>query len=236
MRQIELVDAYIVRSQPWRESSLLYRMVTRNYGWISVLHRGARGARKNNGALPSLTPVRVSWGGRGSLQTLRQSEIAGPAIIQDGTRKIYALYVNEVISYLLPQDRRSEEIYPIYHQALEELRAAADPECALRGIELDLLDLSGHSLRLEQTASGPVEAESWYRYDLDEGPVKVLEGAESEEMRDIVIRGATLLALQRRNGFEGDVRLEARRLMRRLVDHHVAPHVIHTRNIMRSMK
>ena len=237
MRQIDLVDAYVVRSQPWGETSLLYRVVARDHGWVNMIHRGARSGRKVR-ALPSLTPVRVSWSGRENLPTLRQCEIAGAAVIQDRDRQVYALYVNEILSYLLPQDRASDEMYPVYHRALETLRTTKDPECALRGIELDLLDLAGHALALDHTDSGPVEAAVYYRYRPGAMPEPVSESGleQATEAQDLVVRGTVLLALQRRDALEGRERKEARQLMRLVMDHHVAPHVIRSRHIMRTLK
>ncbi len=236
MRQIELMDAYVVRVQPWGETSLRYRLVVRKHGWVNMIHRGARSG-KNACTLPSLTPVRVSWSGRGNLPTLQQCEVAGAAVITGGARQIYALYVNEILSYLLPQDRASDEMYPIYQRALESLRTAPDPESVLRGIELDLLSLAGHAVALEHTDDGPVEAEVYYRYRPGAMPQPVPDSeVELAQAQDLVVRGAVLLALQRRDTLAGRVRQEARQLMRHVMDHHVAPHVIRTRHIMQVLK
>lgn len=229
MRQDELVEAYVVQARPWRETSLLYKLIARHHGWVSVVHRGARKSRRDR-PLPTLTPVQVSWSGRGSLQTLRRSEAGGALAVRDPERQVLALYVNELITYLVPDDRRSDEIYPLYHAALRQLGTAADPEWALRGIELDLLQLAGHPLPLDHTEHGPVARGRQYRYCPGTGPEELPEGA-----REAGVSGATLLALQHREALSDPQRREARRLMRQVLDYYTAPRIIRSRTIMRAL-
>lgn len=229
MRQDDLIPAYVIQVRPWRETSLLYKVIAHQHGRVSLIHRGARNNRRDR-PLPTLTPVRVSWGGRGSLYTLRHAEVGGPMAVQNPTRQVYALYVNEIVSYLLPDDRCSDEIYPLYHGALAHLDAALDPERALRGIEMDLLQLAGHPLQLDHTDQGKVEPGRQYRYHPGAGPVELPEGGAADG-----ISGQTLLALQNRQEMDERTRREARRLMRQVLDYYVAPHVIRSRGIMQAM-
>ena len=226
MRQEELVDAYVVQVRPWRESGLLYRAIVRNHGWVSLLHLGARRSRRTR-PLPVLTPVQVAWSGRGSLYTLRRSEVRAMAVIQDPERQVCALYVNEIISYLLPQDRYSDEIFPVYRQALEQLAQATEPERVLRWIEMDLLSLAGHALQLEETDIGKVQPDQSYHYEVGRGPCADAAGP---------ISGQTLLGLQERSLPDAQMRREARDLMRQMLDYYTAPRKIRTRDIMRALK
>lgn len=229
MRQDELVEAYVVQVRPWRETSLLYKLIVRHYGWVSVVHKGARASRRNR-PLPMLTPVHVSWSGRGNLPTLRRSEAGGAMAVRGPERQMLALYVNELITYLVPDDRRSDEIYPLYREALRQLGAAEDTEWTLRGIELDLLQLAGHPLPLDHTEEGPVARSRRYRYRPGAGPEELPAGAREEG-----ISGATLLALQHREALPAGQRREARRLMRQVLDYYTAPRVIRSRTIMRML-
>ena len=229
MRQDEMVPAYVIQVRPWREASLLYKVIAHPHGRVSLIHRGARNSRRDR-PLPTLTPVRVSWGGRGSLYTLRHAEVGGPMAVRDPQRQVYALYVNEIVSYLLPDDRYSDEIYPLYHEALTLLDGAPDPEFVLRGIEMDLLQLAGHPLQLDHTEQGKVEPGRHYRYRPGAGPVALPEGEESDG-----VSGRTLLALQEREEMDERTRREARRLMRQVLDYYIAPHVVRSRGIMQAL-
>ena len=224
-----MVPAYVIQARPWRETSLLYKVIAYPHGRVSLIHRGARNSRRDR-PLPTLTPVRVSWGGRGSLYTLRHAEVAGPMAVRDPQRQVYALYVNEIISYLLPDDRYSDEIYPLYHEALANLDGAPDPEFILRGVEMDLLQLAGHPLQLDHTEQGKVEAGRHYRYHPGAGPMELTEGDTTDG-----ISGQTLLALQGREEMDERTRREARRLMRQVLDYYIAPRVIRSRSIMQAL-
>lgn len=229
MRQDEMVSAYVIQVRPWRETSLLYKVIADHHGRVSLIHRGARSSRRDR-PLPTLTPVRVSWGGRGSLYTLRHAEVGGPMAVRDPQRQVYAMYVNEIVSYLLPDDRYSDEIYPLYHEALARLDDAPDPEFVLRGIEMDLLQLAGHPLQLDHTEQGKVEPDRHYRYHPGAGPMELPEGETADG-----ISGRTLLVLQGREEMDEPTRREARRLMRQVLDYYIAPHVIRSRGIMQAL-
>ena len=231
MRQVELLDAYAVASRPWRETSLLHRLVVRGHGFVRVLQRGGRARRRGARPLTPLTPLLVSWSGRGDLPTLARFEIgAAPAALRRPERQLHGLYVNELLNHLLPADRHSDELYPLYRGVLERLAAAGDPAGALRGFELDLLQLVGHPVPLDHTERGPVAPGGRYRYRPGAGPVEA-DGAAAGP----VVRGTTLLALHRRAPMDAATRREARDLMRRLLDHHAAPRRIRTRDIMRAL-
>lgn len=229
MRQDEPVPAYVIQARAWRETSLMYKVIAEHHGRVSLIHRGARRSRRER-PLPTLTPVRVSWGGRGSLYTLRHAEVHGPAAVREPARQVCGLYLNEVVSYLLPDDRYSDEIYPLYHEALARLDAAADPEFVLRGTEMDLLQLAGHPLQLDHTEQGKVEPGRWYRYRPEIGPVALPEDGAPDG-----ISGLTLLALHNREEMEERTRREARRLMRQVLDYHIAPRVIRSRALMQAV-
>ena len=47
MRQDELVAAYVIQARPWRETSLLYKVVAQDHGRVSLIHRGARNNRRD---------------------------------------------------------------------------------------------------------------------------------------------------------------------------------------------
>ena len=229
MRQDEMIPAYVIQVRPWRETSLLYKVIAHHHGRISLIHRGARNSRRDR-PLPTLTPVRVSWGGRGSLYTLRHAEVDGRMAVRDPQRQVYALYINEIVSYLLPDDRYSDEIYPLYDEALASLDGAPDPEFVLRGVEMDLLQLAGHPLQLDHTEQGKVEPGRYYRYHPGAGPVELPGGDTTDG-----ISGQTLLALQEREEMDERTRREARRLMRQVLDYYIAPRVIRSRSIMQAL-
>lgn len=227
-RQTGLVEGYVVHARPWRESSALYRLVVQGHGWIRLVHRGGRTARGGGRMLPVLTPVRVSWSGRGELATLGRHEAGPRPLVRTPERQVQALYVNEIMSHLLPGDLHLEELYPLYEETLRALSDAPDTEPVLRGFELDLLQIAGHPVQLDHTEDGPVCADARYRVLPGTAPVECAE--------DAGVCGATLLSLHERAPRDARCQREARDLMRMLLDHYAAPKRIRARDIMRAMQ
>ena len=50
-RRVQLQPAYVLHHRPYRDTSRILELFTRDYGRVSVFARGARGARKAGTAL-----------------------------------------------------------------------------------------------------------------------------------------------------------------------------------------
>ena len=68
-RRVQLQPAYVLHHHPYRDTSRILELFTRDHGRVSVFARGARGARKTGAALASILQpfnrVLVSWSGKG---------------------------------------------------------------------------------------------------------------------------------------------------------------------------
>ena len=59
--RIEAEPAYILHKRPYRESSQILEVFTRNYGRFSLMSKGSRGPRsKTRGILQPFMPLLVS--------------------------------------------------------------------------------------------------------------------------------------------------------------------------------
>ena len=57
-RRIQLQPAYVLHHRPYRDTSLILELFTRDHGRVSVFARGARGSgRSGSSSLVSITPV-----------------------------------------------------------------------------------------------------------------------------------------------------------------------------------
>src|SRR5258708_12853736 len=64
-------EAFILHGYAYRETSLLVEVFTRGFGRISMVARGARGARSAlRGVLLAFQPLALSWFGKGEVRTL----------------------------------------------------------------------------------------------------------------------------------------------------------------------
>jgi DNA repair protein RecO (recombination protein O) len=98
---MKMLHAYFLHSRPYRESSLLVDFFTAEQGRMSGVSRGVRKAR---GSVPQLfQPLLLDVAGTGELKTLKQVEMAGPALMLAGTPLFSAFYLNELLVRLLPR-------------------------------------------------------------------------------------------------------------------------------------
>ena len=77
--------AFLLHAIPYRETSLVVELFTREQGRIGAIAKGAR--RRQSALRPVLMPfqpLRVVWSGRNELRTLIAAEWAGGMVAPDG--------------------------------------------------------------------------------------------------------------------------------------------------------
>ena len=75
-----LHPAYILHYRPYRETSMLLDVFSRDHGRVSLIARGIK--QKRNGAALLLQPYQkllISWSGKSELMTLNNVELDNPA-------------------------------------------------------------------------------------------------------------------------------------------------------------
>ena len=64
-------DIYILHTYPFKETSLIAELFSKNYGRIPVVAKGARRPRSSlRGMLQSFQLLQATWSGRGEIKTL----------------------------------------------------------------------------------------------------------------------------------------------------------------------
>jgi DNA repair protein RecO (recombination protein O) len=202
-----LEPSYVLHSRPYRESSALLEVFTRDHGRVGLVARGARGRRSRwKNVLQPFRPLLMSWIQRGELGTLTEADqVASPPPVS-GEALFCALYANELLIRFLQRLDPHPGLFEHYRAMLGELAGRAAPEPVLRLFECRLLAATGFGLQLEREhGSGrAIQPEGWYRYEPDVGPIS----------------GEALLALQ--SGQIRDRHLkELKALMRRMIRHHL---------------
>ncbi len=208
----QLQPAFILHSRPYRDTSLIVDILTEDFGRCGAVARGARkpGRRK---ALPLqlCQPLLLSCSGRGELLTLTQVESHGVAFSLVGDRLYSAMYLNELLTRLLPPQDACPEIFHLYQATLEVLTGDTHLEVALRHFEQQLLQQLGYGLELLYTyANEPIAAEEKYRYSPDFGLQTVLPG---DHLGNEFL-GADLLAIASDDYSSPQTLSAAKRLMR----------------------
>lgn len=223
-----LQPAYIVRQRNYKENSLLIDAFTLDHGLVSLL---ARGVKKNKsstaGILMPFKALRISFQGREELKLLIGSELTG-VINLTGLSLFCGYYVNELLVQFVHKYDPHPELFRVYQRCLAELAVANDFEGLLRQFELQLLELVGYGLVLDIDAGdgGSVEAQELYRYQTGLGLVSSGQG---------YITGATLLALHRQQKLDKPSLLQAKRLMRIVIDDHLQGKQLKSRAVLASV-
>lgn len=181
--RIERQPAFVLHARPYRESSLLLELLTRDHGRVGAVARSARASRKGLGSvLQPFQSLLVSWAGRGELKTLTAAERWHPLPPVSGERLFSALYLNELLlRALAPQDPHPP-IYEAYAALLPGLADAPEIESLLRGFELGLLRELGYALDLcfEADTGEVLEPQGSYVFDPGSGFLR-LRGTDTAE-------------------------------------------------------
>jgi len=118
-------------------------------------------------------------------------------------------------------------------------------ETNLRHFELTMLAELGYALTLDFEANSniPIDAALNYYYVVDEGPIRYVLGQKLRAHEPVLLSGQTLIALSQAHAAgqldaatPTSVLLEAKQLMRRVINHHLGDKALHTRQLMREMR
>lgn len=218
----QLQYGFILHSRPYRDTSSLLDIFTRDGGRVSLVARGVRGSRaRNNARLEAFVPLLFSWAGHGELRTMTAVESAGGMFSLPGSRIISGFYMNELILRLLHRDDPHPELFVCYERALQALLDESNPqEAVLRRYERELLDELGYGLQLiEDAHSGePLHAERQYCYHPEQGPIQQPDSRQGDYP---LISGRTLLAIRDNDYPDAQILREAKILMRFLLSQHL---------------
>lgn len=234
-QRIQLAQGVLLHQRPFRDTSALLEIFSRDYGRLGIVARGVHTPKsKWRGDLQPFKPLLLSWQIRGDLGTLTGVECSRPGISLTGAALYSAYYLNELVMRLLQRHDPHPDLYDDYVRALSDLQKADEIEAVLRRFEKHLLDELGYGLVLEQdveTGLGIV-AESRYDYHLESGPVAI----EKDCAGGFVFSGKSLLAIAAEEFNDADVLLDAKRLMRAALRLYLGNKPLKTRELFQQMK
>jgi DNA repair protein RecO (recombination protein O) len=229
-RRVQQQPAFILHHRPFRDSSQILDVVTRDHGKISLVARGSRGSKSRlAGLLRPFLPLKVSWVARSDLGTLTGAEAAGTPAGLLGDAMLSAFYVNELLMNFLHRHDPQPEIYGLYAEVISVLGSTSSIAVTLRSFELELLSLLGYAVNFEHEAGTQhdLDPEQHYDYRVDQGPVPV---GRSEG--PTVFRGAVLRSIHEREFDDPIVLRAASRLLREVIAHHLGGKELKSRKVL----
>lgn len=195
MQEIYLTG-YVLHSRPYRETSSITSVFSREIGKVSFVAKGIR-AKKNPkiALLQPLQKCQLSVVGNAELKTLRNIELIEVAIPLQEKKLFCSMYVNELLMKLLPTELQFQSLFSAYESLLQKLAATDAIEPILREFEFTLLTELGYGqdLTWDQSAEQPIEANKFYQFDPEQGLTPV------NEHNVTGLKGALLLDIARLN-------------------------------------
>ncbi len=230
--------AYVLHSYPFRETSLIVEVFTRDYGRMALLARGARRPRSAiRGLLMAFQPLEIGWSGKGEVLTLMKAEWQGGQPLLTGEALFCGYYLNELLVNLLPREDAHVRLFERYGEMLRRLAADAQgksQEADLRRFEKAMLQELGYGLTLATDQQGePVVAEAQYTYQIEHGPRRMDAGPGSMPP---TISGQSLLDLAADDYANPRSLSEAKVLMRSLMAHYLGGKELETRKIFKELQ
>lgn len=239
MMRVQQQPAYILHHRPFRDSSQIIDVLTRDYGRLSLMSRGSRSAKSQHKAsLQIFTPLLLSWAGRGELPTvtsvdIQQNSESGRSLRLTGKALPSAFYVNELLVRLLHRHDVHEGIYHLYASVISLLSQGEEIEPVLRLFEKQLLEALGFGLNLNSNADTgePLQADEDYAYYLEHGPVSFT--TVKDELFITRLCGESLLSLHH-NRLQTEQSLkDAKRLMRSILNFYLQGKPLKSRELFR---
>ncbi len=226
--KVNQVPAYVLHTRPYKETSLLVELFTRQYGRVTLVANGVRG-RKNSTPPRQFVACLVSWVGRGPLFTLTDCELA-PSMGLTGDRLACGFYVNELLMRMTQPLDVHDYLYEIYAGTVEALAGDGPMSVALRKFESALLQECGYlpDLTCNGETGEPLEPDLCYEFRTERGfvPSQRLSG-------DTVWYGATLTSIYIGDFRARKVREAARKIFQAALRPHLGDRPLASRELLR---
>lgn len=229
-QRVEQQAGFVLHTHPWRETSLIVELFSRQHGRVPMVAKGARRpASALRGVLMAFQPLLVDWSGGGEVKTLARAEWQGGQPLLGGRALLCGYYLNELLIRLLPREDPHPALFDHYREALRALSAGEDQQRVLRRFELALLQELGYGVELdaESESGAPVRADGRYVFIIERGVVP-LEGDAGDLP---VLSGRSLLALAAGDFSSAETLAQGKTLLRRLINHYLGGQPLQSRRV-----
>jgi DNA repair protein RecO (recombination protein O) len=221
---------FVLHSYPYKETSLIVDLFTRDFGRIGVVAKGAKRPHSAlRGVLQTFQPLSMSWSGRNELRTLIDAEWVGGMLPIERTALLCGFYLNELLVKLLARDDPHPALFDQYVDTLNQLAHNEPAQIVLRKFERALLKETGVAADLSRCApSGEaVVAGTDYVVDPERGP-------RLARVSDVwpVVDGRTLQDMQAGDYSAPQTQAQSKLLMRFLLAHQLGGAPLNTRQIL----
>lgn len=225
---IKSIQAWLIHKQWSGDTSVRPCFFTAEFGLLHCLYKGGRTPKKQANLQP-FTSLWLHLDERRNQHYVQSVETENASLSLFGISLFSALYLNELIYYLLKPQAAEPALfhayaYTLHHLALNQEQSTV--ETLLRRFEWSLLQACGHSFSLSLDAGGQViKAENYYQFIPGKGIILHVKG----------IPGEHLLALASDDLSQSAYRKSAKIIMRQAIDHLLGGREIKARSLFLSV-
>ena len=234
-RRVQQQAAFILHHRPFRDTSQILDLVSREHGKLAVVARGSRGAKSRlKGVLRPFMPLSMSWIIKSDLGTLTGAEVRGAPLRLTGEALLAGYYVNELVLHFLHRHDPQPEIFDAYAGTIEALATSgAGIASVLRQFEMALLRHTGYALNLDHEAGSGADLDPGRNYDY-----RVEQGAVAVSRNDgpMIFTGTVLAGIAAQQFDDPDVLRAANRLMREVIAFHLGGKELKSRKVLLEMR
>ena len=233
--------AYILHRRPFRETSVIVDLLTRDFGRVGGVVRGAKGGKRPRYSLEPFGQVAVAWRGRGQLVTVLRSESTAPGHFT-GDALFAGLYLNELLVKTLEPEEPVAALFHRYGLTLARLGAGDALESTLRSFERRLLEELGYGLAFDVDirSGAPIESDKTYSVVDGQGFRELARTGPRETNGDLdqpvavgelTLTGAEITAISNDDLARSQVRHAAKLIYRRALQAQLRGKTLNTRQL-----
>ncbi|MBC7514653.1 MAG: DNA repair protein RecO [Herminiimonas sp.] len=221
---------FVLHSYPYKETSLIVDVFTRDHGRVALIAKGAkRPHSKLRGVLQTFQPLSLGWSGKSEVRTLTGAEWVGGMLPLEKAALLCGFYLNELLFKLLARDDPHPALFDHYVATLNQLAHQEPAPIVLRKFERALLKETGVGGDLTVCAGSraAVVANGTYVVEPEQG-VRLATPSDTAPR----ITGKTLLDMEQENYVDQTTQTQSKFLMRFLLAHHLGGTPLNTRQIL----
>ncbi len=220
---------YVLHSYPFKETSLVVELFSKEFGRIAAVAKGARRPHSAmRGMLQSFQMLDGAWSGKNELKTLHSLDWSAGLTLLKGEALMCGFYMNELLLRLLPREDAHENLFAYYQATLKTLAESQNLAITLRRFELKLLQEMGYAVPLLQDENdAEIMVDKNYRYEAEYGACEL-----GVTKNGVQLSGKTMLDMARDDYADSVTLSQSKQLMRYLLAHYLGDKPLHTRQLL----
>lgn len=222
--------AFVLHSYPYKETSLIVDVFSRDYGRVALVAKGAKRPHSRlRSVLQTFQPLSLGWSGRSEVRTLTAAEWVGGLLPLERSALLCGFYLNELLVKLLARDDPHPSLFDHYVATLNQLAHDEPAPIVLRKFERALLKETGvgSNLSICTVTGREVEPQRLYVVDPERGPRPAHPADDTPR-----VSGKTLLDMEREEYSDNGTQVQSKFLMRYLLAYHLGGAPLNTRQIL----